>query len=148
MARWRAAAIEHLPTLRHVVASADSPMALWIDLRLAFERAYEADPRDEALIAGVYAFADWCVQAPRRPDAGHDPLTAVVVAFYEHVPAFAPARDDMPRWFRHADVAQNRPMFAYHVGDEAYGKLVAFMGKNEHRYLTRPTVRYVSGDNA
>lgn len=138
MARWRAEALDRLPELQQEIASADSIMALWSELLYAFEKAYRAEPRDESLIARIYAFADWCVQARRGPDAGRDPLTAVMVAFYEHIPAFRPARDDMPRWFRDTEVAENRQVFSYHIGDEEYDALVAYMRKNPHRYQPRP----------
>ena len=46
MARWRAEALERLPEMRETITSAQCVMALWIELELAFERAYEAKPRD------------------------------------------------------------------------------------------------------
>ena len=140
MARWRAEAIKRLPELRDVIASADSVMTLWIELQSAFERAYRAEPPDESLIGRIYSFADWCVQAPRGP-AGHDPLGAVIVAFYEDIPAFKPAWDDMPRWFPYAEVADNRRVFAYQIGDEAYEALVEHMKRNRHRYRPRPPAK-------
>ena len=120
MARWRAE-------------------ALWIELQFAFEKAYRADPPDEAMIARIYSFADWCVQAPRGPDAGHDPMTAVTVAFYEHIPNFKPAREDMPRWFRYSEVTNNWQVFSYHLGDEEFDALLKHMAKNQHRHQPRPT---------
>lgn len=137
MARWRAEALERLPELRDMITSADTVMALWIALHEAFEKAYRADSPDETLIGRIYSFADWCIQASRGPDAGHDPMTAVTVAFYEDIPAFKPARDDMPRWFPYEEVANNRQVFAYHIGDEEYDALVKHMAKNRHRYQPR-----------
>jgi hypothetical protein len=137
MARWRAEAIKRLPDLRHVIVSADSIMALWIELFIAFRKAYEREPRDESLIAQIYAYADWCLQAPRGPDAGRDPFTAVIVAFYEDIPAFQPAREDMPRWFPYSEVAQNKQVFAYHLSDEEFADLVRHMEKNQGRYQSR-----------
>jgi hypothetical protein len=139
MARWRAEALQRLPELRDVITSADSVMALWIELLSAFEKAYRSDPWDESLIGRIYSFADWCMNAPRGPDAGHDPMSAVTVAFYEDIPAFKPARDDMPRWFPYAEVANNRQVFAYLIGDEKYDELVKHMAKNRHRYQPRPS---------
>jgi hypothetical protein len=139
MARWRAEALERLPGLRDVITSADNVMALWCELQPAFEKAYRAVPPDESLIMGIYSFADWCVQAPRGPDAGHDPLTAVTVGFYEHIPGFKPAREDMPRWFRYSEVANSRLVFSYWSGDEAYEALLKHMAKNRHLYQVRPS---------
>ena len=93
---------------------------------------------DVSLIGRIYSFADWCMQAPRGPDAGHDPMSAVTVAFYEDIPTFKPARDDMPRWFPYAEVANNRQVFAYHIGDAMYDELVEHMAKNRHGYQSRP----------
>jgi hypothetical protein len=81
------------------------------------------------------------MQAPRGPDARHDPVSAVVL-FYEDLPTFKPARDDMPRWFPYSEIAQNRGVFSYMIGDSAYDELLAYMAKNQHRYQPRerPTV--------
>jgi hypothetical protein len=135
MARWRAAAIERLPELRHVIATADSVMALWIELRLSFEQAYREN--NESLIARIYSFADWCVEAPRAFDAGRDPFTAALVGFYEHIPGIPEARKDMPRWFRSSEVSENKQVFAYLIGEQAYQDLVSYLEKNQHRYVPR-----------
>ncbi|MDB5297956.1 MAG: hypothetical protein JWO31_3939 [Phycisphaerales bacterium] len=137
MARWRAEALAGLPGLRKAIESADSVMALWIDLWLAFEDAYRCDPPDEPVIAGIYAFADWCAGAPRNPDAGHDPLTAVVVAFYEHVPTCEPARADMPRWFRYADLASNPHVFGRLIDSRTYAALLRDVAAKERRSRRR-----------
>ena len=136
MARWRSAAIERLPRLRAVVARADTVSMLWIDLGLAFADAYR-EPRDEATIAGVYAYADWCVAAPRLDGPGRDPLTAAVAGFYEDVPTIPAARDDMPRWFRAVEVRQNRQTFAYHLDHDEFDALLAHLQRNRKRYVER-----------
>jgi hypothetical protein len=114
-------------------------MELWIEVRDEFEKAYRTEPIDESLIGGVYSFADWCLQAPRVPDAGHEASTAVIVCFYEHIPTFRPARDDMPRWFRFLEVEENREVFSYFIDSEEFGALLAHMAKNRHRYRPRPS---------
>jgi hypothetical protein len=136
MAKWRAQALSRLPELHRVIAESDSVMALWIELTFAFEQAYKPDPPDESLIARIYSFADWCIQAPRNSDAGHDPSTAVTVAFYEHIPTIPESRQDMPRWFRYAEVAQAREVFSYLIGEQSYLELLAHMQR--HQYLYRP----------
>lgn len=139
MAKWRAKALECLPELRDAITSADRVMAVWTDLLHSFEKAYEADPRNESLIARIYSFADWCVNAPRGSDAGHDPVTAVAVCFFEHIPRHKLAREDMPRWFRYSDVAASRAVFAYLIGDADYDALLKYMAKNQDRYQPRPS---------
>lgn len=141
MARWRAQALKHLPELRDIITAEDSVMALWIELQSAFEKAYRVDPPNESLIARIYAFADWCIQAPRGPDVGHDPLTAVTTVFYEDIPTLKPARDDMPRWFLYSEVAENRRVFSYMIGDEEFDALVKYMAKHQHRYQPRGTAQ-------
>lgn len=138
MARWRAAAIERLPELRETIAEAANVMSLWIELHLAFDRAYH-NPRNDDLIAQIYAYADWCLNAPPNGDAGHDPPTAVMVAFYEHIPQSKTARDDMPRWFTYDEVARNQPVFAYHIGGQGFQELLSYMRQHKNQLVGRPT---------
>ncbi len=138
MSRWRAEALERLPELRQTIASAENVMALWTELTWAFQDAYRAEPRNEALIARIYSYADWCSIAPRHADAAQDPLTAVTIAFHEEIPTCGPAREDMPRWFRYSEIAQGRQVFAYLIGDEEYEALLEYMKRNQRRYIPRP----------
>jgi hypothetical protein len=150
MARWRGEAIRRLPRLSKVIASAECLSWLWIDLELAFAKAYRADPRDESIIAGVYAFADWCLQAPRDAHPGRDPVSAAIL-FYEFLVGFRPARDDMPRWFKYEEVAQNKEWFVDQIGDEAYEALLRHMARNRGRYRPRErdsAARAAAGDQA
>lgn len=140
MSRWRREALKRLPQLQKVIAEADSVMALWIELRCEFEKAYRRDPPDEETVAGIYAYADWCIQAPRRPDAGHDPCSAVIVCLQEDIPAIRPARDDMPRWFKYSEIADNPSVFGYSISTEAFQSLLRHMDKNRHRYQPRASL--------
>jgi hypothetical protein len=137
MARWRAEALKRLPELRKAIDSAHEIMAFWIEAQSTFRRAYEQDPRDESLIERTYAFADWCANARRGPDAGHDPSTAIVVAFYEDIPTIPAARDDMPRWFTYSEVAESKAIFSYHLTDNDFGLLLRHMHRNRHLYRPR-----------
>jgi hypothetical protein len=144
MARWRSAALERLPELREKIAKAENVMSLWIELHLAFEKAYR-DPQNDDLIARIYSYADWCLAARRNDDASHDPLTAVIVAFYEDIPTNKPAREDMPRWFSYAEVANNRHVFAYLIGDDEFDALVKHMAKNRHQFRLRQSAESKKG---
>jgi hypothetical protein len=137
MPRWRATAIEHLPDLRKTIAAADSIMALWIEITGAFEKAYR-EPRNEDLIARIYAYATWCWHAPRHGDAGRDPSTAATVAFLEHIPAIPAAREDMPRWFTFDEITASKSIFVYSIGEIAFKDLLAHMQRNQHRHSKRP----------
>ena len=44
---------------------------------------------------------------------------------------------EMPQWFRYADVARMREVFAYHIGDAAYEELLRYMEANLDRYQPR-----------
>jgi hypothetical protein len=137
MARWRAEALQRLPELRTQIDSAPGIMAFWGEAWFAFRRAYEQNPRNESLIERTYAFADWCANARRGPDAGKDPSTAIVVSFYEDIPTVPAARDDMPRWFTYAEVADSKAVFSYHLNDEEFGHLLRHMHRNRHLYRPR-----------
>jgi hypothetical protein len=137
MAKWRAEALTRLPELRKQIDAADSVMALWSELWSAFEQAYLAEPPDEPLIARIYSYADWCVRAPRNDDASHDPPTAATVCFYEHVPGFGPAREDMPRWFTYEEVERDRQVYSYLIGEQQYFELLRYMDKHRKRYVRR-----------
>ncbi len=137
MAQWRRAAIEHLPELRQKIAAADSIMALWIEIHGAFEKAYR-EPRNEDLIARIYAFARWCWHAPRNEDPGRDPSTAATVAFLEHIPGIPAAREDMPRWFTFDEIAAAKSIFVYSLGEIAYKELLAHMQRNKHQHSKHP----------
>ena len=139
MARWRSAAMERLPELRESIASAENVMQLWIELNMKFEDAYR-EPRDDGLIARVYSYADWCIAAPRNESAEHDPLTAVTVTFYEHIPTVVNAREDMPRWFTFNEVSANREVFSYLIGADEYAKLLKYMSENRRRYVPREQI--------
>ena len=87
--------------------------------------------------AGVYAYADWCMSAPSTADASTDPATAVIVCFYEDIPATHGARADMPRWFTFDEVANNRTIFTYMIGDDSYRDLIAYMARRRHLHVPR-----------
>ncbi len=137
MARWRAEALRRLPELRSAIDSAHQIMAFWIDAGEAFRRAYAEQPPNESLIARIYSYADWCLNAPRVSDAGHDPSTAVVVAFFEHVPTIPAAWRDMPRWFTFAEIAESKAIFSYHLSEIEFESLLAHMQRNRRLYRPR-----------
>jgi len=108
MSAWRREALRRLPECRQVIESAETPMALWIELLGECEDAYKKS--DENLIRRFYDFARWCWQSPRA-----DVRTAVACAFYEHLPTTPVLRRDMPRRFGHAAFTELRDVFRYHL---------------------------------
>ena len=123
MARWRREAIARIPELRETIEQSHEVMFLWTELVIVFEKAYR-EPRNDDLIRRIYDFAKWCESAPRGPDAGRDPYTAVVVAFYEHIPQTKAARDDICRWFTRSQILEGRAVFARYITPEEYESLL------------------------
>ncbi len=54
MERWREKAADVFPELSSRWDDNESPYALWLELRLTFEAAYDKAPPDESLIARIY----------------------------------------------------------------------------------------------
>lgn len=127
MSAWRREAIAQLPELKKTIESADNVMSLWTELWYPFCRAYEQDPRDESLIRRVYAYAHWCMAAPRGPNAATDPASAVAVAFLEHLPTNPLTRADMPRWFTADQMRQSREVFSYLLKGDEFDELMKLM---------------------
>jgi hypothetical protein len=124
-ASWRDAAADFFPEFLMNLELTENPMQCWIDLRIAFERAY-AEPRSEDLIERICGFAEWCLQqGHREPQAGEHLPTCVVVAFYPHIPALPAARADMPRRFTEEEVVLMQPVFTSHASPSEYAELLA-----------------------
>lgn len=133
MSDWRSKAAELLPELTEELAEADSPMAFWLEVHWAFEKAYQS-PQNEELIRRIYDFSDWCVQQDEGEDASTDLPTCVAVCFYEHIPTCPPARADMPRWFTRADVEGSKAIFSYFLSEQDFANLLTlFPGKDIKR---------------
>ena len=126
-----------LPEMEPVIQGAETPNLLWFELRSAFEATYNEEQPDDLLIARIYQFFDWCVDAPRSPLAKDDLLTCAIVSFLEHVPDHPRAREDMPRWLAYEEVAESESIFSYHLGRQGFLDLVSHMKQNQHRYIGR-----------
>ncbi len=111
MSEWRRKASEFIPELQGQIAAAWSPMSLWIDLHLAFERAHRTGNADQ--VGRILKYARWCWRA-RSPDT----VTAVMCAFFEHLPEYESMRSDIPQWFSAAEFEELREVFSYHAGAE------------------------------
>ena len=121
---WRTKAVELLPEMEEDTNPSDNPMALWIEIRMAFDQAYQ-EPRNEDLIRRIYGYADWCSEhGERSENAGEDPLTCVAVCLYEHIPTREASRLDMPRWFSREDIVLMKELFSYHLNPDEYERLL------------------------
>ena len=119
MSKWRRLALEQMPSLHRVVSEADNPMAMWIELRLSLDHAYEEQPKDEAVIQQIYGYAHWSFFASGNADLA----TAVACAFYEHLPFEEATRQDLPKRFTVAEFEALRGVFVYHLGEKGLRQL-------------------------
>jgi hypothetical protein len=112
---WKRTALEKLPECRTLIESSDSPMALWIELHLRFERL-----NDDDFTRRIFEYARWCVESPG--DGGHlsDAGTAAVCAFYEHLPQQAAIRRDLSRWLTREEFTNLREAFRYHLSEQEF----------------------------
>ncbi len=56
-------------------------------------------------------YARWCWTAD-----SDDTVSAVLCAFFEHLPEDEAIRKDIPRWFSRSEFERLREVFAYHAG--------------------------------
>jgi hypothetical protein len=114
MSTWRRKAIELLPEYRQAIESCATPMALWIELLLRFEDAFEKD--DQPLVSRFLEYAAWCIsdEAGRAPNQSS---TAVACAFYEHLPTHREYWPYFRSWFSQKQFTALIPVFSYHLSD-------------------------------
>ena len=116
MAAWREKAFDRLPALRETIVSAENPMALWIDLQVELERAYQTDPPDEHLIENIFRYARWSEFESEDDDA----QTAASLAFYEHLTAHPKVRADLPNRITKEEFIKLRELFQYFLEPSEY----------------------------
>ncbi len=124
MSAWKRIALEKLPEYRGLIETADTPMALWIELNSEFERV-----SDENLIRRFFEYARWCMQSPGQGNYLSDAGTAAVCAFYEHLPRHSGIRRELPRWLTREEFASLREAFRYHLSEQEFSEFEAeFLG--------------------
>jgi hypothetical protein len=132
MSTWRRQALAELPDLRRTIEAADSVMALWIELHMEFERAYDGSPINEERIRRIYRYALWSLRESRSDEA----TTAVMVAFFEHVPTHSRARSDMHRWIEPALFQDLELPFRYFLNDHQFSDLQREYRANRETWST------------
>ena len=125
MATWRRKALEFLPELRSTIASAESPMALWIELHLEFDEVMEKG--DLASAQRFLRFAAWCLTDESGP-LPNDTSTAAALAFYEHLPQKRAYWPHFSRWFTTREVEVLLPIFSYHLDATEFVELRRHLG--------------------
>jgi hypothetical protein len=116
---WRKTALEKIPELRRLIEESRNVMSLWIDLGLKLDRLYQSQS-DEKTIAGIYDYASWCLNHSHNGDT----QTAVVCAFYEHLPQQEATRKDIPNRLSMDDFLKVKEVFKHLLSDEEYERFV------------------------
>jgi hypothetical protein len=113
---WRRQALAALPEFKHLISQPESPMALWIELHLDFETAFEAN--DASRVRRIIDYAKWCWDA-----RDGDTVNAVGCGFLEHLPEHKDMRACIPQWFGRTEFERLRPVFAYHAGEAVVAEM-------------------------
>ena len=117
MTTWQEKALALLPSLRETIIDAENPMALWIDLYIELERAYENDPPDDDLIANIFRYAHWSEFEAGDNDGVQ---TAASLAFYEHLPTHAGVRADLHNRITKDEFLKLKDLFRYFLEPDEY----------------------------
>ena len=115
MSAWRRQGLALLPEFRSIVESAESPMAMWIELHLQFDKAM--DIGDLSCVDRLLRFAAWCV-SELSGALPNDTSTAAAVAFYEHLPQRREYWQYFAKWFPGSKFDDLLPVFSYHLSKE------------------------------
>ena len=139
MSAWRREALATLPELRSFIVEAPEPMALWIDLHIAFENAMHA--KNTSLADRLLRYAAWCFSA-RSGVLPNNTSTAVACAFYEHLPCNKEFWPSFSAWFSVDEFTKLLPVFAYHVSPEDLEALkVVYRKGRPNQALNRTRLR-------
>ena len=122
MNNWQNVAVSMLPELQARIEEAETPMSLWCEIVHAFDEAYD-EPRNDDFIERVYRYADWSLQQPEGQTAAEHLPTCVVICFWEHLPTYETARNDMPRWISFEDLIANQQVFRHSLSDREFEEL-------------------------
>ncbi len=75
------------------------------------------------LLRKSYAYSDWGLSQDIGETAEEHFPTCIAVCFWEHIPTYKPARDDMPRWLSFEYIMANQHWFKYSLSDEEFEEL-------------------------
>jgi hypothetical protein len=120
MSAWRRQALALLPEFRAIVETAESPMAMWIELHLQFDKAMDAG--DSSRVGRLLRFAAWCA-SEKSGSLPNDTSTAAAVAFYEHLPQKREYWQHFPKWFPASRFNDLLPVFSYHLSEQEVADL-------------------------
>ncbi len=136
MSLWRRQAIERMPSLRALIedpASVWSPMSLWIELRMALERAYAAEASGTECIDEIWNYLHF-VLGRRRADTV---LEGCYCGFLEHLLADERIALDLPRRMERATFLSLRAPLSYACGEARFTRVLAMFDQARHPTITR-----------
>src|SRR5215217_5955871 len=102
MTRWRKEAFDRLPELRRKLQEEKSAYGFFHEVVNALESAHLR--REDDMIRRIYAYANWCLQAPRGKDSSDDMLTIMAVSFFESLPLHPVIRKNIGHWLPKATI--------------------------------------------
>jgi hypothetical protein len=120
MSAWRKEASERLPELQRIIASreVDSPMMLWIELNLEFERRCKQEPVPIELLKRLWGYAKWCM------GRGDDVGTGAALGFCEHLIDTKESRSVLPKIMSRQDYLDLKPLLLYHNSEPDYEEVL------------------------
>jgi hypothetical protein len=137
MAGWRRKALELFPERARMLRAPGGVYAVFSELLHDLEHTYRQNAPDRAFIDRVYGFAAWCF-SPRQNAYLRN---AVAVSFYEHLPAFGPARSDLARQFTPAMWAELQPLLYQMLPPQDYDAFAAEIHALGHDRTTQASSR-------
>ena len=111
MSLWRREASERLPELQNIIASrlVDSPMMLWIELNIKFEKLSKSQPPPIDLLRRIWRYCEWSLQ-----HGSPEVQTAAALGFCEHLIQTPERAALLPQIMSMADYMGLRSLMEYH----------------------------------
>ena len=137
---WRKKALELLPVLRKTITASPNVMRLWIELQFELDQAYSKGVLDGELVTNIYRYAHWSVYEAGNIDA----VTAVCVAFFEHLPRNSKVWKDLPNRLSTDDFMDLKELFRGSVRPEECETFERdFFAAKEHALHLAPSPKKV-----
>lgn len=110
------------PEIRgRIQADADEPYALMNHLA---EWIMEMNNHAEPLIARLAQFAEWCESQPSGEGPSEDPLTILVIGFYEALFESPATQELLPKLASRKTLVENADYFRAWIGDDNYRRAI------------------------
>jgi hypothetical protein len=137
VAAWRRKALELFPDRPSMLREPGGVYTLLANLRAELEFAYRAENPSRDFIERVYKFAAWCFETRQNAYLRN----AVAVSFYEHLPAFGPARGDLARQFTPQMWSELQPLLHRMLPSEHYNAFAVEIRALGHDRSTQASSR-------